>query len=267
MAMSSEQFIVATPSMKLQSYKNDLKRFLHLKASVKLRYAESVDYRDFEPKIKKLLDTHITASEVIRLNDPVSIFDEKAFKQVLEEQGESKSTAAKADMIAHATKKAISERLEQDPAFFEKFSKMIQQAIDDFRAKRISDLDYLNKVIQIKEAVVNRYIEDAPSQLASNDNALALYGILKPFLARHVSIEDSVANLAADSALDIWSIIQRNRKVGFWDDLDAQRRTINEVDDYLYDEVKGNKGVPLTTREMDDIISQTMQLARYRMAN
>lgn len=265
-AMSSEQFIASTPEKKLQSYKNDLKRFTNLKASVKLRYAESVDYRDFEPKIKKLLDTHISANEVIRLNEPVNIFDEEAFRQVVEEQGETKATAAKADMIAHATKKAISERLEQDPAFYEKFSKLIQQTIDDFRAKRISDLEYLNKVNEIKDAVVNRRSDDAPAQLAGNDNALALYGVLKPYVFGYVKAEETAANLAANSAVDIWSIIQRNKKVGFWDDLDAQRRAMNEIDDYLYDEVKGKKGVQLTTGEMDDIIDRAMQLARHRMA-
>lgn len=265
-AMSSEQFIASTSEKKLQSYKNDLKRFTNLKASVKLRYAESVDYRDFEPKIKKLLDTHISANEVVRLNEPVNIFDEKAFKQMVEDQGEAKATAAKADMIAHATKKAISERLEQDPAFYEKFSKLIQQAIDDFRAKRISDLEYLNKVSEIKDAVVNRRSDNAPAQLAGNDNALALYGVIKPYVLGHVKAEETAATLAADSAVDIWSIIQRNKKVGFWDDLDAQRRTMNEIDDYLYDEVKDKKGVPLTTGEMDDIIDRTMQLARHRMA-
>lgn len=265
-AISSEQFIASTPEKKLQSYKNDLKRFTNLKASVKLRYAESVDYRDFEPKIKKLLDTHISANEVIRLNEPVNIFDEEAFRQVVEEQGETKATAAKADMIAHATKKAISERLEQDPAFYEKFSKLIQQTIDDFRAKRISDLEYLNKVSEIKDAVVNRRSDDAPAQLAGNDNALALYGVLKPYVFGYVKAEETAANLAANSAVDIWSIIQRNKKVGFWDDLDAQRRAMNEIDDYLYDEVKGKKGVQLTTGEMDDIIDRAMQLARHRMA-
>jgi len=264
-AMSSEQFIASTPEQKLQSYKTDLKRFTNLKASVKLRYAESVDYRDFEPKIKKLLDTHISASEVVRLNEPVNIFDEKAFKEVVEDRGEARTPAAKADMIAHATKKAISERLEQDPAFYEKFSKLIQQAIDDFRAQRISDLEYLNKVSEIKDAVVNRRSDDAPAQLAGNDNALALYGVLKPYVSGHVQAEDAAATLAADAAVDIWSIIQRNKKVGFWDDLDAQRRTMNEIDDYLYDEVKDKKGVPLSTSEMDDIIDRTMQLARHRM--
>jgi type I restriction enzyme R subunit len=81
-AMSSEQFITNTPEKRLQLYKDDLKRFSYLRASVKLRYAESINYKDFEPKIKKLLDTHISASEVLRLNEPVNIFDEDAFNKV-----------------------------------------------------------------------------------------------------------------------------------------------------------------------------------------
>lgn len=149
-AMSSEQFIELTSAQRIQSYKNDLKRFVNLKAAVKLRYSESIDYRDFEPKIKKLLDTHITANEVVRLNAPVNIFDEQAFQKVVEEQGAGKGAGAKADMIAHATKRAITERLAQDPAFYEKFSKLIQQAIDDYRAKRITDLEYLQRVTDIR---------------------------------------------------------------------------------------------------------------------
>ncbi len=263
-AMSSEHFITTTADKKLQSYKGDLKRFTNLKAAVKLRYAESVDYRDFEPRIKKLLDTHISASQVTRLNEPVNIFDEKAFKQVVEAQGDGRSAAAKADTIAHATKKAISERLEQDPAFYEKFSRLIQQAIDDYRAKRISDLEYLKKAGELRDAVVNRHGDDAPSQLAGNHDALAVFGVLQPLVAAHLPAGDADAP-AADAAVAIWSIVQRNRKVGFWQDLDAQRRTMNQIDDYLYDEVKAKGGIPLAAGEMDQIIERTMQIARHRM--
>jgi type I restriction enzyme R subunit len=139
--MSSEAFITGTPANRIGAYKADLKRFANLKAAVKLRYAESIDYRDYEPKIQKLLDTHISANEVLKLNEPVNIFDANAFQQVVEEQGQGRPTSAKADMIAHATKRAITERLDEDPAFYEKFSKLIQAAIDDYRAGRISDLE------------------------------------------------------------------------------------------------------------------------------
>ena len=69
----------------------------------------------------------------------------------------------------------------------------------------------------------------------------------------------------ANAAVSIWAIVERNQVVGFWDNLDAQRRTMNEMDDFLYDEIRGERGVPLTTEEMDEIIDRSMQLARHRM--
>jgi type I restriction enzyme R subunit len=267
-ALSSERFITETPEQKLRAYKNDLKRFVNLKAAVKLRYAESVDYRDFEPRIQKLLDTHISASEVVQLNAPVNIFDETAFQKVVEEQGagSEKNLGAKADMIAHATKRAINERLEQDPAFYEKFSKLIQQAIDDYRAKRLSDLEYLQRVTEIKDAVVSRKDDDLPTALNGDADAAAFYGLLRPFVAIHLSNDEQAQTASAEAAMAVWDIFRCNRKVGYWDDLDAQRRTMNEIDDYLYDEVKGARGIALSTEEMDEIIEKTMQLARHRMA-
>jgi type I restriction enzyme R subunit len=267
-ALSCERFVAETPEQKLGAYKNDLRRFVNLKAAVKLRYAESVDYRDFEPRIQKLLDTHISASEVVQLNAPVNIFDEAAFQKVVEEQGagSEKSLGAKADMIAHATRRAINERLEQDPAFYKKFSSLIQQAIDDYRAKRLSDLEYLQRVTEIKDAVVSRKGDDLPPVLKGDADAAAVYGLFRPFVAIHIGDDEQAQNTAAEAAMAVWDIFRRNRKVGYWDDLDAQRRTMNEIDDYLYDEVKGVRGIALSTDEMDEIIEKTMQLARHRMA-
>lgn len=47
---------------------------------------------------------------------PVNIFDEASFQKVVEEQGvgSEKNLGAKADMIVHATKRAIHEWLGQD---------------------------------------------------------------------------------------------------------------------------------------------------------
>lgn len=264
-AMSSEEFITTTPEGRFKAYKSDLKRFTNLKAAVKLRYAESIDYRDYEPKIQKLLDTHISANEVLRLNEPVNIFDSAAFQQVVEEQGQGRPIAAKADMIAHATKRAITEHLDEDPAFFEKFSRLIQQAIDDYRAGRISDLEYLKRASEIKDAVVNRKTDDVPAVLHGNDHAIACFGVLEPYFGRHVADVVQAKAVAAEAAVSIWAIVERNKVVGFWDNLDAQRRTMNEMDDFLYDQIRGERGIPLTTEEMDEIINRSMQLARHRM--
>lgn len=173
-ALSTEQFITQTPEAKLRQYKDDMKRFQRLNASVKMRYAESTDYRDYESKIKKLLGTHI---------------------QVQEECGvyESKTSATR----------------------------------------------------------------------AITGHAMAFYGVLRPLLGS--GDDDEMADkMTADASTAIIEIFEANRKVKFWDDCDAQKQTMNEIDDYLYDEIKGRQGIDLTTAKMDDIIECSMQLAKYR---
>lgn len=266
MALSTQEFIMKTEESKLKQYKDDFKRFYNLKASVKHRYAETIDYRDYEPKIQKLLDTHIQANDVIRLNEPVNIFDESKFGQVKEDRGvyqATKTAASKADAIAHATRRVITEKMEEDPAFYERFSKLIQDAIDAFRAKRISDLEYLNRVTEIRHKIVKREHDDVPATIRSDENVMAYYGILKKLLSDSTD-GHPVEQLAIESANAIIGIITRNRKVNFWDDHDAQQRTIDEIDDYLYDGLKHKFGLKLTTDQMDEIIRQAMQLANRR---
>lgn len=266
-ALSSDKFLTEVEDKTLANYKADLRKFQSLKASVKLRFAEAIDYRDYEPKIKKLLDTHIQANEVIQLNEPVNIFDDSQFNQIKDEQGiknKNKTTGSKADTIAHATKKFITEKMDEDPAFYEKFSKLIQQAIDAFRAKRISDLDYLNKVVDIRNRVIGKVHDNIPEQLAGNDDAMAYYGVLKPFLEVHGLNEDELESSAADTAVAIYGILEKHHKVHFWDDEDAQKQTVNEIDDYLFDEIKNERGIDLSLDQMDDIILKVLQVAKHR---
>jgi type I restriction enzyme R subunit len=264
-ALSTEAFIMKVDDEWLNRYKSDLRRFQKLRASVKMRYAEAVDYRDYEPKIKKLLDTHIQANEVIQLNEPVNIFDSNTFTMVKEEQGVyGKTTASQADAIAFATRKVISEKMGEDPAFYEKFSKLIQQAIEDFRAKRISDLEYLNRAVDIRDKVVTRRHDDVPAVLADNENAMAYYGVLKSFFDEQNISQKKRETIAADTALIFEKILDKHWKVQFWDDDDAQNRAIDDIEDYLIDEVKSKKGLDISFEQIDDIIARFMKVAENR---
>ncbi|AFV24443.1 type I site-specific deoxyribonuclease, HsdR family [Methanolobus psychrophilus R15] len=266
-ALSSDRFLSETDEQTLSRYKADLRKFQSLKNSVKLRYAEAIDYRDYEPKIKKLLDTHIQADEAIRLNEPVNIFDDKMFDQVKEEQGiyeTKKTTSSRADTIAHATKRVIIEKMDTDPAFYEKFSKLIQQAIEDFRAKRLSDLDYLNKVTDIRNKVVGKVHDEVPVHLNDNEDAMAYYGVIKPFIKNHGLGGKELENIIADTAIAIHAIIEKHNKVNFWDDEDAKKQTENEIDDYLYDELKNGKNIDMSSKQMDGIIEKVLLVAKHR---
>ncbi|MCY3675309.1 MAG: HsdR family type I site-specific deoxyribonuclease [Paracoccaceae bacterium] len=258
-ALSTDKFIMETDEAKLRTYKADLKRFQNLKQSVKLRYAESIDYKDYEPKIKKLLDMHIQANEVIQLNPPVNIFDDENFNTLKQGKGiySNKSIAAKADTIAHATKKAIHEKMGEDPAFYKKFSKMIQQAIDDFKARRISDLEYLNKVSNIREWVVSRKHDNVPEIISGNDEACAYFGIIKPYFMKYESEKEKIEIVSAEASLAIHRVIENHWKVDFWMDEMIQNSVKNDMDDILFE-------IGFTFDDMDEIIDKTMRIAKSR---
>jgi type I restriction enzyme R subunit len=156
--------------------------------------------------------------------------------------------------------------MQEDPAFYEKFSKLIQQAIDDFKARRISDMEYLKRASEIREKLVKREHDDVPESLKDNEDAMAFYGVIRPYFYFDGDDKraDQLDKIASEAALAINTIIHRHRKVHFWDDADAQKRAMNDIDDYLYDEIRGAQGFELGVDQMDEIIEKSMQLARHR---
>ncbi len=129
-ALSSDRFVADTDETEIGQYKSDLKFFMALRQSVRQRYAETVDFKEYEKRIRKLVDDHVSTDEVTQLTELVNIFDKDAFAREVER---IEGTAAKADTIAHRTKKSISEKMDQDPAFYKKFSKLLEETIKAYR--------------------------------------------------------------------------------------------------------------------------------------
>ena len=263
-AVSSAEFANDPKNEKRTAgYRADLKRFQNLRKAVRRRYQEEVDFRDYESRIRKLLDSHISAHEIMALTELVNIFDDEAFENAVAQQT---TPASKADLIASATKRTISERMDEDPAFYEKFSKLIQQTIDDFRRQRISQLEYLKQVTDIREAIVNRKTDDLPEKIREDGIATAFYGVILEVLGQAPQSNGAdLADIAADTALAVEDIIERYRIVNWTHNEDVQKSMINDIDDYLFDVVRDERGVIVSNEVMDGIIERVMQIARLRM--
>jgi len=128
-AMSSIDFHQQTEENIINKYKEDLAMFLKLRLAVVERYSDEIDYRQYEGQIQKLIDTHITTEKIETITELVNIFDKEKFQQEVEN---TVGKAAKADKIASRTSKHISEKMDEDPAFYKKFSQMLKEAIADY---------------------------------------------------------------------------------------------------------------------------------------
>jgi hypothetical protein len=57
-----------------------------------------------------------------------------------------------------------------------KFSRMVQEMIDAFRAQRLEGAEYLRPAMTIMESVLARTGDDVPNEVAHNENTKAYYG-------------------------------------------------------------------------------------------
>ncbi len=259
-ALSSVKFLEETEPEKLNCYRADLKFFSKLRTAVRRRYAEVVDFGEYEPKIQKLLDTHVGTGEVERITPLVNIFDKDAFAKEVEKLP---NAAAKADTIAHRTARTIHDRMQEDPAFYKRFSELLIATIAAFREERIKANEYLKKVTEIMNAVLNRTGDHIPDKLQSHDVAKAYFGSIKETLARFDKGDDEFDDRLADAALAIDDVIERNRIVNWTSDIDTQNRMRNEIEDLLFD-FKDQTGIEITFEDMDAIMEQCLDIARVR---
>ena len=123
-ALASPSFVESTKPDMLKRWKDDLGRFTSLRTSVSLRYGERVDWREYEKRIRHLLDRHVVSREVVGIVEPLNIFDDIAIEARRKEKVETDASIA--DTIAHQLTRSIEEKWDEDPIFFEKFSKLVQ---------------------------------------------------------------------------------------------------------------------------------------------
>ena len=261
-SLSSDKLLDVFNDAKIEGMKRDWKQFSELRRSVQLRYQETVDIKEFEPKIQKLLDDHVVATPAEIIIEIININDSDALKAVVEETGVSE--ASKADRIASATRRTITEKMDEDPAFYRRFSEMLEEAIRDYRRRRISERDYLNHVIDLASKVARKdHGRAVPQPIKGNDDGQAFFGILDgAFVGKDG--QQVGQNETATIALAVIDIIKDHHIVDVWSNDIAQNNMRNAIDDFFFDVLRDERGIELPLELMDDLELRIMDLARAR---
>lgn len=261
MALSAISFHNNTDEQRIKTYKDDLSFFMKLRLAVSQRFSDAVDYKKYEGQIQKLIDTHITTERVESITELVNIFDKEAFQEEVEK---TLGAAAKADKIASRTDKHITEKMEEDPAFYKKFSEMLKDAISDYELHRISEIQYLERVKDIMEKVLARTDSDIPVRLEDRDVAKAFYGITLDELEHKIKDSNVRQAVSTEIALSADDIIRDLKIVDWQTKVDIPKKMIFKIGDYLIDEVRDKYDLNLSFKEIDSIAEQIVDIAKIR---
>jgi type I restriction enzyme R subunit len=263
LALSAIEFHEQTPEKDIDRYKNDLAMFLKLRSAVMARYSDVVDYKQYEGQIQKLIDTHITTDKVETITSLVNIFDQEAFQAELEK---TLGTAAKADKITSRTAKHISEKMEDDPAFYKKFSEMLKDTIADYETNRIDETQYLERGQHIMQAVLSRTDSDIPETLQTREVARAFYGLVYEMLKNETRSPELNQEIGIQTAFAIDEIVLQHVKVNWQNEIDTPKKMIYLIGEYLLDEVRDAHHIPMGFSEIDDLAEKCVEVAKRRYA-
>jgi len=257
-ALTSVAFYENTPEARIQTYKRDLKFFHNLRMSVKLRYAEAIDFREYEQKIRKLLDDHIDAQGVKQLTPEVEIYDTQQFDELV---GELSTPRARAEAILYHLKRTAIEKMELDPAYYRNFSQLIEATLKEIEEERISELEALERAKSLRDQETSGYRRDVPQRLHKLRDAPAYYGVVRETLENKLSEE-----VLAEMAAHIETLIEQHKIRDWMYNPDVLNEIRNVIDKYLY-EIEDAHGIKFSAAELDEIVEQVIDIARKRDAS
>lgn len=264
MALSSIDFANNTPEIQIDKYKSDLKFFLALRISVKRRFSDDIDYKEYEPQVQKLIDKHITTEgEVLRITELVDIFDKEQREAEVEKLN---SKAAKADHIASRTIRAINIKMNEDPVFYKKLSKLIREAIEEYHQQRIDEAEFLKKAREYEEAFLKGERGNIPNALKGNDTGIAIYNLITDTFKDVLSDKIEVATeLAIGIDQVIRSVVYQNGQlmVDWQNKPDIEGEIRIAIDDYIFD-LKSKYDIDLSFDDIDQTVEEALKVTKIK---
>jgi len=272
LALSSDKISEVFNNKEIINYKEKMKFYAQLRKSVRIRYHEQVDFGKYEKQMQKLLDTFISAEEVNQLTKLVNIFDEEFESEIERVVGDN----ARADAILSATTAVITEKRESNPAYYDKLSKRIQEIIEEYKEKRLTEEEKLKQAKEIRDLLVKNEGEEEsnyPNSIKNNSCARAFYDNLEEcFNEAMNSIDERILvaeapigygnrvqeDLLTQTVLKIANIFKEASKKPDWKNNSNMRNKIEGQIEELFWEIEDMYGTKF--KNIDEILAMIQQI-------
>ena len=260
LVLNAEQAYNALSKEERQKYQDTFIFFSKVRRSVKLQYCDAIDNAEYEPLMQNLLDTHLSVAGLKKITSPIDILNKDDFEKELEELG---SLRSKADAIASRMTRSISKKRDENPAYYDSFSKRIRDALALYKENVISEAEYLAKMRTIMEDYhAGRSTVSYPERIKNNVHAQAFFGVLTA-LFDEVEDERITPDFVAEVSEEITKIIASHSQVDWTNNKTIHDRISQDIDDLFYKYEKEH-GLKLSFDLIDKIIDNVKTVALRR---
>ena len=153
----------------------------NLRNEVKLHSGDAIDLKQYEPAMRRLIDTYIRAEG----SEKVSAFDDLSLVQLIVERGADavkalpesirKNKEAVAEAIENNVRKLIIDEQPINPKYYEKMSELLDALIKQRKQEALDYAAYLAKIVELTKQVKNGPSGTAYPQALNTSAKRALY--------------------------------------------------------------------------------------------
>lgn len=260
--LNSESAFKALSRNELETYKGAFAFYERVRRSVKIRYCDGIDNRQYEPLMQNLLDTHLSVAGLKQITPPIDIMNRKDFEKQL---GTLSNDRSRVDSISHHLARAIHNKYDENPAYYDSFSKRIKATLDEYKNKIISESEYLSAMKKILSDYQTGKTEiQYPLRIQNNAHAQAFYGVISALFAQSLDeIAQPDSEFLAEMSAAITEIFKKHIVIGWGNNLTIQNRIAQDIDD-LFFEYEKSKGFKIPFVLIDKIIENVKTVAIRR---
>jgi len=235
--LANEMSVAGYSKSEAQKIKDEVSYFADVRQEVKLASGDYIDLKAYEPAMRHLLDTYISAEE----SQKISSFDDLTLVEMIVTNGIHdtvgklpknirKNNDTVAETIVNNVRRLITEEKPTNPKYYEKISHLLDEIIEQRKNKVIEYEQYLERIEELCKKLEQSTPSDYPSSIDSRGKR-ALYDNLD----KNENIALELDNMINQTKADGWrgkTIKEKTLKIAVrkvLKDLNFNDERINEI--------------------------------------
>lgn len=250
----------------INEIERDIKFYQELRRSVRLRYGDAIDMSEIDQKMQQIIDSDLMSKQPERITKRVNITDKN---ELLREVELLEGEASKADAIRSRISQRINDNHGKNPAYYKKFSEMLEETFNKYREKRISEKEYLEAMYKYAEDFEEEDIIGYPENIKHKYDAQAYYGSMYDTLTEKVATyeteeaEQTFKETIAKASIDIETVVKEKIKVDWHHNEDVKNSLVQAIEDLLFEYKEAYK-LDWDWDTIDQLNHQIQEITRQR---
>jgi type I restriction enzyme R subunit len=227
----------------VEQIKNDVKYFENVRAEIKLASGDYIDLKAYEPAMRHLIDTYISAEE----SEKISAFDDLTLVQLIVERGEDAidklpdsikhNKEAVAETIENNIRRLIVDEMPTNPIYFEKMSVLLDELIKERKLQSLDYKKYLEKIVALTKRITKPESSSSYPRTLNSKAKRALFDNL---------------NRNEKLAIDLDAEILRTKKDDWRGNKIKEREVKNAIKKFISDKTEADKIFDLVFNQKTD---------------